>query len=351
MSRFYDVLKGTRSSLPPREEQDPDADGLTTLQASEVADILATFDATAPVDDPPSPESRPEPPNRPEAAVADVSGPEGEDILDLLEETVEQHGAPQPEMEMEEVEVQRHAAPPTRQPAPIPAGLPEQTMEMRLDERLPLIPNLRDSMNVEQYRFLRTKLLQQQADRMFRSLLVTSSGVGEGKTVTTLNLALTFAMLPSFKVLVVEGDLRKGGMHHLLGINGGPGFSNLIEGSASLDEVVCKPSELPVRFVLRGNSRLSPAELLHSPQVSLQLGEMAKRFDLVLVDSPPVNLVSDAQLLAASCEAVLLVVKACSTSQKNLEDATRKLQRFRVVGTVLNGTPKMVRSAGYEAYK
>jgi tyrosine-protein kinase Etk/Wzc len=96
---------------------------------------------------------------------------------------------------------------------------------------------------------------------------------------------------------------------------------------------------------------LSPAELLHSPQVSLRLQEMAKHFDLVLVDSPPVNLVADAQLLAASCEAVLLVVRACFTSQRDLEDAAKKLQRFRLIGAMLNGAPSMVRNYGYGYYE
>ena len=166
-----------------------------------------------------------------------------------------------------------------------------------------------------------------------------------------LNVALTFAMLPSFRVLVVEGDLRKGVLQDWLGIQGHPGLGNLIEGSATLEEVVCKSDDIPVSFVVRGNSRLSPAELLHSPQVSHQLQEMAKHFDLVLVDSPPVNLVADAQLLAASCEAVLLVVRACFTSQGALEEATKKLRRFRVIGTVLNGTRRMVRDYGYDYYK
>jgi Mrp family chromosome partitioning ATPase len=78
---------------------------------------------------------------------------------------------------------------------------------------------------------------------------------------------------------------------------------------------------------------------------------MAKHFDLVLVDSPPVNLVADAQLLAASCEAVLLVVRACFTSQRDLEDAAKKLQRFRLIGAMLNGAPSMVRNYGYGYYE
>jgi capsular exopolysaccharide synthesis family protein len=205
-------------------------------------------------------------------------------------------------------------------------------------------------MDVEQYRFLRTKILQQQADQMFRTLLVTSPNVGEGKSLTTLNLALIFAMLPSCKVLIVEGDLRKGILKDWLGIQDHPGLGNLIDGSATLEEVVCRSREIPVSFIVGGNSKSSPPELLHSPQVSLQLQEMAKHFDLVLLDSPPVNVVADAQLLAASCEAILLVVRAFCTSEGELEEAAKKLRRFRVIGTMLNGRQEMVPDYGYHSY-
>jgi capsular exopolysaccharide synthesis family protein len=324
MSRFYDVLKGTRQPDRP-SPKDVDAVGSETLRPSDVADFLATFNETAPSDENPAP--------------ADFAGP-----LAHAAETVELPEEPVHE-DLRQVE----------SPSPSRSGLANRAfgrlIEARLDERIRLIPNLLDSMNVEQYRLLRTKLLQQQADRMFRTLLVTSARVGEGKTLTTMNLALTFAMLPSFRVLVVEGDLRKGIMQDLLRMQDHPGFGNLIEGSATLEQVVFRSSDLPVWFVTRGNSRVSPAELLHSPQVGLQLREMAKRFDLVLVDSPPVNLVADAQLLAASCESVLLVVRACFTTQAELEEATKKLRRFQVIGTVLNGTQRMVQNFGYDYYK
>jgi capsular exopolysaccharide synthesis family protein len=174
---------------------------------------------------------------------------------------------------------------------------------------------------------------------MFRSLLITSPGPQEGKTLTACNLGVVFAMLPSFKVLIVDGDLRKGTLRQWLGLRHHTGLTNLIDGSATLDDVILKCNDLPVHFVVRGTSKLSAAELLHSPRLKANFQKMAERFDLVLVDSPPVNLIADAQLLAAACDAVLLVARAFSTSQKNLEEAAAKLAPFRLVGTVLNGKP------------
>jgi Mrp family chromosome partitioning ATPase len=87
-----------------------------------------------------------------------------------------------------------------------------------------------------------------------------------------------------------------------------------------------------------------PAELLHSPQLGKQLRLVSEQFDLVLVDSAPVNLITDTQLLAGSSDAILLVARAFSTTRKSLELAVQDLSQFRIIGTVLNGGP---RSQGY----
>jgi capsular exopolysaccharide synthesis family protein len=221
-----------------------------------------------------------------------------------------------------------------------------------LDAKTRLLLHTSDARIVEHYRLLRTQILQQQANRMFRSILITSPGPGEGKTVTGLNLALVFAMLPSFQVLVVEGDLRKGELGKWLGLgNDQPGLGDLIEGSASLEETVLKSLEIPVSFMVRGNSKLSPAELLCSPRLRSSLQEMTGHFDLVLVDSPPTNLLTDAQLLASACDAVLVVVRAFMTSQKELEDAMQKLLPFRLIGSVLNAGAPARSYDGYAYYR
>jgi capsular exopolysaccharide synthesis family protein len=206
-----------------------------------------------------------------------------------------------------------------------------------LDQTARLIPHAVDSAVVEHYRRLRTKILQQHATKRFQSLVVTSANPGEGKSVTTLNLGLSFAMLPNFRVVVVDGDLRKGSLGKWLGVGGLPGLSNLIDGSAKLEDVVLKSDDSPMCFVLRGTSQAPPAELLNSADLSGHFRRLGEHFDLILVDSPPVNLITDTQLLAASCDAVLLVVRAFSTARKAFEKTVQDLAPFRVIGTVLNG--------------
>src|ERR1017187_4977778 len=216
-----------------------------------------------------------------------------------------------------------------------------------LDPKARLITNAADSVVSEHYRKLRTRILQLQAMKPFRTLLVVSPSPKEGKTVTVLNLGLSFAMLDSYKVLVVDGDLRKGNIGKLLGVDDRPGLTNLIDGSAKLEDAILKCDDIPIHFLLHGNSKIQAAELLNSPQLGKQLRRISEQFDLVLLDSAPVNLITDTQLLAGSCDAVLLVARAFSTTRKSLEQAVQDLSPHRIIGTVLNGGP---RSLGYRRY-
>jgi len=203
-----------------------------------------------------------------------------------------------------------------------------------LDRKARLIPHSVNPVIAEHYRRLRTKILQQQTEKPFRSLAVTSAAPQEGKTVTVLNLGLSFSTLPSFKVLLVDGDFRTGTLGSWLGVDAGEqGFSDLINGSASLEDVILKSDEIPMHFMVRGTSHVADMD---AGQLESHLQRMAAEYDLVLLDTPPVNLIADAQLLAASCDAVLLVARAFATTRKTFERTVHDLARYRVIGTVLN---------------
>lgn len=216
-----------------------------------------------------------------------------------------------------------------------------------LDRNARLIPFAIDSGVVEHYRRLRTKILQQQDVKPFRTLVVTSAGPQEGKTVTVMNLALSFSTLPAFRVLVIDGDMRRGTLGNWLGVNNDQrGLSNLLEGSARLEDVVLKSDQIPMHFMVRGNAVVQDLHPSHFANHFQRLGEA---FDLVLVDSPPVNLLVDVQMLAANTDAVLLVARAFSTSRKAFEKAVQELTPFRMIGAVLNAgvPPHSRRYRGY----
>jgi capsular exopolysaccharide synthesis family protein len=215
-----------------------------------------------------------------------------------------------------------------------PSALPGSPVQAKLDHTARLIPHAAHSAVVEHYRRLRAKILQQREAQPFRSLVVTSGAPQEGKTVTVLNLGLSFATLPSFKVLVIDGDMRRGTLGKWLGVaNEQPGLSNLIDGSARLEDVVLKSDRIPMHFMVRGNSHVQE---LHISHLARHFQRLTEAFDLVLVDSPPVNLIADVQLLAASCDAVLVIARAFTTSRKSLEKAVQDLAPFRLIGAVLN---------------
>jgi capsular exopolysaccharide synthesis family protein len=219
-----------------------------------------------------------------------------------------------------------------------------------VDQNVRMIPTAVDRAVVEHYRRLRTKVMQQHAIKAFRSLLVTSASPQEGKSVTVLNLALSFAMMPSFKVLVVDADLRRNTVGKWLGAGGKPGFSNLLDGTAFLNDVVFTCEDSNIHLMAGGTSQVPPAELLQSSALADRIRDLTARFDLVLVDSAPLGLVTDTHLLAAKTDAVLLVARAFKTTTKSLERAVQDLLPFRVIGTVLNGGPRATLYRGYGGY-
>ena len=311
MSRFFDALKEASRSRPKPKEGEAEGNWEAVLpNGSELLmESIASATAAAPVMAPERKrEAEPEPRQSPAA---------------LREE-------------------------PAELVAPAESRPPAPKVQITFDPKARLITNAADSVVTEYYRRLRTKILQQQATKPFRSLLIVSPSPQEGKTITVLNLGLSFATLPSFKVLVVDGDLRRGNIGKLLGIENHLGLTNLLDGSATLEDAVLKCDDIPVHFMTRGNSKVPPAELLHSPQLGKQLRSLSEQFDLVLVDSAPVNLITDTQLLAQSSDAILLVARAFSTTRKSLELTIQDLSQFRIIGTVLNGGP---RTQVYRRYK
>jgi protein-tyrosine kinase len=289
MSRFYQVLKEASQGRQHTKPQDPEGDwDASDIRGIDLSVLTETSETAVPI-----------------AVLADkLSGTSSEEVLESVIH-------------------------------PLNGVIGNQTRVV-LDQKQRLIPHAMDPVVVEHYRTLRTKILQEQSQRAFRSLIVTSPSPQEGKTVTVLNLGLCFAMLPSFKILVIDGDLRRGSLGNWLGMDNTAGLSNLIDGSAKLEDVVWKSDENSMNFMLRGTSEIPPGELLQSSQLKNHLLRMTELFDLVLIDSPPVNLMADVQLLAGNCEAVLLIARAFSTTRKALEKAVQNLLPFRVIGTVLN---------------
>jgi len=190
----------------------------------------------------------------------------------------------------------------------------------------------------EAFRSLRTSVLLSTAPRPPQTLLVTSAQVGEGKTSTACNLAMSFAQRGG-PVLIVDADLRRPSVAKTLGISNEKGLSSFLTGAHSLDEVLIQYERVPNLWVLPAGPRPpDPAELLSSHMMEATLKDFMKRFTQIVIDSPPLLLVTDAVVLSAMVDGVILVVASGTTARGALARAHRILENAgsRVLGMVLN---------------
>jgi polysaccharide biosynthesis transport protein len=188
----------------------------------------------------------------------------------------------------------------------------------------------------ESYRSVRTALQFATADGLPRSLLLTSPGPGEGKTTSAMELARNIAQLGK-RVVLVDADLRNPSLHHLTGLANNMGLSNVLAGAAEVGDVLQKGSEPNLSVITSGPLPPNPPELLAGERLPQLLAVLRDRFDIVVLDGPPVLGLADAPLLAHLAEGTLVVAAAEQTRSDTLQSALQRLRRAhaRVTGTLL----------------
>lgn len=206
-------------------------------------------------------------------------------------------------------------------------------------EREFVIHHSPDSSLSEAFRSLRARLLFSRIDSTpLKTILVTSSAEGEGKTVTSINLAGSYAK-SNKKVLLVDCDLRKPRVHKVFGINKSPGLVNYLFNQASLDKIIHR-SEFVENFYYIGAGAIppDPAEVLESKAMRSFLEEMKKEFDVVILDSAPIVAVIDSEILSKIVDGTILVVSAEKTEINLMIDAVNLLKKDNspFLGAVLN---------------
>jgi capsular exopolysaccharide synthesis family protein len=193
----------------------------------------------------------------------------------------------------------------------------------------------------EAYRSLRTNLLFSRLDEPPKVVVFTSPMPGDGKSTTAMNLALVLAQQGN-RILLVDADMRRGRLHEVLATAREPGLSDLLFGKTTLAEAVrsVQPREgVDLRFIPSGIWPPNPAELIASARMGELLAQARADYDMVILDAPPLNLVTDAALLGIHCDGVVLVVRSGVTEEAPLEFAVEQLQSVRapLLGIVLNG--------------
>lgn len=198
----------------------------------------------------------------------------------------------------------------------------------------------------EHYRSLRTRIAQAESNATRRVLLITSPAVGDGKSLTAGNLALTMAQEFQRRILLLDTDLRSPRVHTLLGIAREPGLVDVLTGSSPLEDALVSLPELRLIVLPAGRAHGQPTELLGSGPMAQLVAALRRRFDRVLMDAAPAHL-ADAGVVEPLADGVLLVVRAGHTPKPAIERSLGVLPASKLIGMVLNDSRGMGRAYGY----
>jgi capsular exopolysaccharide synthesis family protein len=227
---------------------------------------------------------------------------------------------------------------------PRPGGIAEQLVSL-------VAPA---SVAADQYRSLRHSVESLRKDSGFQAIAVTSASPGDGKTVTTLNLAGALAQAQDARVLVIDSDLRKPSVAAYLGLDGlrSPGLSDALRDPRyELHQIVRHLKGFNLWVVPAGPPELAPYELLSSARFDTLLRDARRDFDCVLVDTPPALLMPDCRLIERWVDGFLVVVAAHKTPRKLVGEALSQLNPAKVLGVVFNADDQPTSSYyGYYGY-
>lgn len=240
--------------------------------------------------------------------------------------------------------VHPEAAAPARQPIVVKPENPVSQLDERLLQSTTMIP-----VAIEQYRRLAAVLHQAQADRGLKVVMVTSAMAGEGKTFTTANLVVTLAESFKRRVLLIDADLRRPSVHQMFHLSNASGLNEGLNAAEDRKLPIVQVS--PYLSVLpAGEPNQDPMGPLTSPRMRRIVDEAKAAFDWVVIDTPPIALLPDANLLGELADGVVFVIGAGSTPFAMIQRAIKAIDRSRLLGVVLNRAAETQTSYHYYRY-
>lgn len=207
------------------------------------------------------------------------------------------------------------------------------------------------ALSAEAYRSLRTSIKFSSVDKPIKTIVVTSSLIGEGKSTVVGNLAYSLNQDGS-RVLVIDCDLRKPSIHENFLLSNEKGLTDVLFGKSDLKGVT-KKIEDSLFLITAGKIPPNPAEILGSRKMEDLIKELKINFDYIILDTPPILPVSDTLLLASKADATLIVVKARKTKEKIVKEGYERLigVKANVIGTILNEGDKSLDNKYYGYYE
>jgi protein-tyrosine kinase len=199
----------------------------------------------------------------------------------------------------------------------------------------------------EQFRSLRTKILQAGEHSDMRVFVITSAGVAEGKTLTALNLAWLLAQTDGIRALIIDSDLRQPCATDYLGIDAPTGLSEVLGGELRLEDAIVKLEPAGLYLLPGGKARDDVAELLSGPGYERLLTEVRRMFDYIIIDAPPLGIFTDANVLMNKADGALLVVRAGKTRYAAIDKLLENVPRERLLGVILNRSEEQLDSSSH----
>ena len=199
----------------------------------------------------------------------------------------------------------------------------------------------------EQFRSLRTRILQSGERLQTRAIVVTSAGIAEGKTLTALNLAWLLAQTEGVRALVIDSDLRQPCATDYLGIDAPVGLSEVLGGQLSLEDAIVRLDPAGLHLMPGGKPRDDVAELLSGPSYARLLHDVRRMFDYIIIDAPPLGIFTDANVLMSRADGALLVVRAGKTKYGVLDKLLEQIPKDRLMGVVLNRSDDQPEASSY----
>ena len=205
---------------------------------------------------------------------------------------------------------------------------------------------------VESYKSIRTNVTFSLSTFEKKIFAVSSANPGEGKSTTSANIAIAMAQSGS-KVLLIDADMRKSVQHKIFGIKNKKGLSSAVSKMSSLEECIQKNVMDNLDILTAGPIPPNPSELLGSEQMTTILNELSEKYAVIIIDTPPVNVVTDAMELAKNISGIIMVVRYAVTTDEDLAAANKKIEfaQMNLLGFILNSIKAKSHGGYYRKYK
>jgi len=202
----------------------------------------------------------------------------------------------------------------------------------------------------EEYRSLRTHLIRKSQLDSLQTIVIASVGVGEGKSITAVNLAWLLAQTEGVRALLIDCDLRRPSLSTYFGVRVKGGLSDVLDGTRGLTESIVRLNPAGLYLLPGGRARMDVAELISGSLFPEVLEQTRGLFDYVIIDAPPLGVFTDAAVLINQADGAILVVAANQTNYKDAARVLESVPKERMLGAVLNRSDESLIDSGYYDY-